>query len=107
MMKKLRNYVLLLASCTVVLGTMSCGEDFSGDIDDLKEQVTKIDLRVTNLETQVNKMNSDLEKLSVLTSAVESGFYVTEARTTDDGYELTLSNQIDKYQREYDHQSTC
>ena len=92
MMKKLRNYVLLLASCTVVLGTMSCGEDFSGDIDDLKEQVTKIDLRVTNLETQVNKMNSDLEKLSVLTSAVESGFYVTEARTTDDGYELTLSN---------------
>lgn len=70
----------------------SCGDDYQGDIDKLNGQYTSIDQRVSTLETQVSAMNTQLTQLSVLVTAVEQGFYITQVKTISDGYELTLSN---------------
>lgn len=70
----------------------SCGKDYQGDIDNLNGKYTKIDQRVSTIETQVKTMNTQLSQLSVLATAVEQNFYVTQVKTITDGYELTLSN---------------
>ena len=80
----------MAAVCVVMLS--SCGKDYDDDISSLNTKFEGLDKRVTTLEEQAKKMNDDLSKLSVLATAVESGFYVTEVKTTSDGYELTLSN---------------
>lgn len=91
-MKHCRNFGMLLATLAIPLLMASCAKDFQGDIDDLNNKYTKIDQRVTDLEAHVSKMNTDLSTLSVLATAVEQGFYVTEVKTTANSYELTLSN---------------
>lgn len=70
----------------------SCGKDYQSDIDNLNGKYTKIDQRVSTIETQVKTMNTQLSQLSVLATAVEQNFYVTQVKTITDGYELTLSN---------------
>lgn len=87
-MKHIRNMLLLLMAVTL----FSCGEDFQDDIDRLNGQYTDIDQRVSKLETQVATFNTQLTQLSVLAKAVEQGFYITQVKTTGDGYELTLSD---------------
>ena len=91
-MKHLKSTVLLCAVTTITLLFSGCGKDYDGDINALKTDVTDLKGRVSNLESQVSRFNSDLEKLSVLATAVENKFYITEVKTTADGYELTLSN---------------
>lgn len=90
-MRKLHHIVLLLLAALPVL-LSSCGDDYRRDIDLLNEQHSSIEKRVSNLETQVSQMNTQLGQLSVLANAAEQGFYVTAVKTTDNGYELTLSN---------------
>lgn len=90
-MKKITNTLLLLAT-TVTLMFTSCGKDYDSDISSLNSKFDGLDKRVTSLESQATKINSDLDKLSVLATAVENKFYITEVKTTADGYELTLSN---------------
>lgn len=87
-MNNIRKYILMFAA--VVL--FSCGKDYKDDIDKLNSTHTSIEQRVTSLETQVTKINSQLSQLSVLASAVEQGFYITQVKTTATGYELTLNN---------------
>ena len=58
----------------------SCGDDYQGDIDKLNGQYTSIDKRVSTLETQVGSMNTQLTQLSVLATAVEQGFYITQVK---------------------------
>lgn len=91
-MRTFSNYALLLAITAICMMTLSCAKDFQDDIDDLNNKYTNIDSRLSKLETQVNNMNAQLTQLSVLATAVEEGFYVTEVKTTADGYELTLNN---------------
>lgn len=91
-MKFYRNLGLLAIFMAALLGITSCAEDFQDDIDDLNNKYTSIFQRVEKLETQIASMNSQLTQLSVLATAVENGFYVTNVKTTADGYELTLSN---------------
>ena len=89
-MRNIRNIALLLA---VVLTLTGCSQnDFQDDIDRLNGQYTKIDQRVGNIEKQVSDMNTQLTQLSVLATAVEKGFYITQVKTTADYYELTFSN---------------
>lgn len=83
---------LMLVTVATVLLLSSCGDDFQGDIDKLNGQYTVINQRVNTLETQVATMNTQLTQISVLATAVESGFYITQVKTIADGYELTLSN---------------
>ncbi len=87
-MKHIRNIVLLF----VAVVFFSCGKDYKDDIDKLNSTHTSIEQRVTSLETLVTKINSQLSQLSVLVSAVEQGFYITQVKTTATGYELTLNN---------------
>lgn len=87
-MKHISIIVLLCAA--VVL--FSCGKDYKDDIDKLNSTHTSIEQRVSSLEAQVTKINSQLSQLSVLASAVEQGFYITQVKTTATGYELTLNN---------------
>ena len=90
-MRHLHHIVLmLLIALSAFLS--SCGDDYQGDIDKLNGQYTSIDKRVSTLETQVGSMNTQLTQLSVLATAVEQGFYITQVKTISDGYELTLSN---------------
>ena len=91
-MKNKKFLVLLTLALTALVGLSSCGKDYDGDISELNTKYAGLDQRVTKLEEQVKTMNSQLSQLSVLTKAVESGFYVTQVKTTTDGYELTLSN---------------
>ncbi len=91
-MKYILNKAMLLVATTATILLLSCGKDFKDDIDKLNGQYTTIDQRVSTLETQVNTMNTQLTQLSVLATAVESGFYITQVKTIADGYELTLSN---------------
>ena len=91
-MKHYKNFALLTLVIGTFLGLTSCAKDFQDDIDDLNNKYTSIFQRVEKLETQVATMNSQLTQLSVLATAVENGFYVTNVKTTADGYELTLGN---------------
>lgn len=91
-MKYLKNIPLLLSAVMLSLFLASCGKDFQSDIDSLNDKHNSIDNRVRTLETQVSAMNNQLTQLSVLSTAVEKGFYVTSVKITTDGYELTLSN---------------
>lgn len=90
-MKHLKTIMLLFAASAMTL-LISCGKDYDDDISGLKTDVADLKGRVSNLESQASKINSSLEKLSVLATAVEKNFYITEVKTTADGYELTLSN---------------
>ena len=55
-------------------------------------KATNIKNRVSNLEALMAQMNTKLSKVSALADAVEKGLYITQVKTTADGYELTLSN---------------
>lgn len=90
-MKKITNAMLLFAATTMMMFS-SCGKDYDSDINSLNTKYEGLDKRVTALESQATKINGDLEKLSVLATAVENKFYITEVKTTAEGYELTLSN---------------
>jgi len=90
-MKHLKTTVLLFAVTAMTMLSSGC-KNYDDDIDGLKTDVTDLKGRVSNLESQATKINSNLEKLSVLATAVEKNFYITEVKTTADGYELTLSN---------------
>lgn len=84
--------MLLFAATATMMMLSSCGKDYDNDISSLNTKYEGLDKRVSTLESQASKINSDLEKLSVLATAVENKFYITEVKTTSDGYELTLSN---------------
>lgn len=88
MKQYIRNIVLLMAAVLMV----SCGKDYKDDIDKLNATHTSIEGRVSKLETQMATINSQLPQIAALASAVEQGFYITQVKTTSDGYELTLSN---------------
>ncbi len=90
-MKHLKTTVLLFAATAMTMLSSGC-KNYDDDINGLKTDVTDLKGRVSNLESQATKINSNLEKLSVLATAVENNFYITEVKTTADGYELTLSN---------------
>ncbi len=91
-MKAKQLISVLLVAVATLTGYSSCSKDYDGDISDLNTKYSTLDQRVTKIEDQVNTMNQQLTQLSVLATAVENGFYVTQVKTTLDGYELTLSN---------------
>lgn len=91
-MKQIHHIALWLAIYVVSAFLASCGKDFQDDIDKLNSKHTSIEQRVTTLETQVTGLNTQISQLSVLATAVEQNFYITQVNTTDEGYELTLSN---------------
>lgn len=91
-MKTFKIFGLMTMMTAVLFGLSACTKDFQDDIDNLNEKYNRIDSRVKTLEEQAVSMNKQLNQLSVLATAVESGFYVTQVKTTDDGYELTLNN---------------
>lgn len=70
----------------------SCGKDYQDDIDKLNATHASIEKKVVTLETQVETINSQLQQLALLATAIENHFYLTEVITTSDGYEITLSN---------------
>lgn len=90
-MRYIRNKALYFALAMSIL-LVSCGKDYKDDIDKLNTTHNSIEQRVTSLETQVTRINSQLSQLSVLATAVEKGFYITQVKTTATGYELTLNN---------------
>ena len=91
-MKHIHHTALWLAVFIVSAFLASCGKDFQDDIDKLNTKHTSIEQRVTTLETQVTSLNTQISQLSVLATAVEQNFYITQVNTTDDSYELTLNN---------------
>ena len=91
-MKHIHHIALGLVAFVVSALLASCGKDFQDDIDKLNTKHTNIEQRVTTLETQVTSLNTQISQLSVLATAVEQNFYITQVNTTDEGYELTLSN---------------
>lgn len=87
-MKHIRNMLLVLAAVSL----FSCGDDFQEDIDQLNNQYSDIEQRVSKLESQVTAYNSQLTQISALAKAVEQGFYITQVKTNGDSYELTFSD---------------
>ena len=91
-MKIFKNFGMLPVILAIPMLLVSCAKDFQDEIDDLNNKYSTMNQRVTNLESQVEKMNNELNTLSALAKAVESGFYVTGVKTNGDSYELTLNN---------------
>lgn len=87
-----QNIILPVLAIAGLWLMSACGEDFQSDIDKLNAQHGTIEGRVSKLETQVTTLNTQIGSISALAYAVEQGFYVTQVKTTADGYELTLSN---------------
>ncbi|MBO4476057.1 MAG: hypothetical protein J5737_05010 [Bacteroidales bacterium] len=83
-----RIFIFALAAVVV----SACGKNFQEEIDSLNDKYSKIEERVNKLEEQVSGINGQLEKLSVLATAAQTGMYVTQVKTSGDRYELTLSN---------------
>lgn len=91
-MKHLLYQITLLLSVVSVVLLTSCGKDYQPDIDRLNNTHADIEQRVSNLETQVNALNTQLGQIADLSDAVEKGLYITAVATTPDGYELTLND---------------
>ncbi len=92
-MRKLHHILIVLTASVISSALLnSCGKDFQDDIDKLNQQHQSIEQRVNTLETKATTLNTQLEQLAKLSTAVENGFYITSVATTAEGYELTLSN---------------
>ena len=92
-MKHLRIFGLTTMVLAALAVVSSCGKNFQKDIDDLNQKYESLDGRVSKLEEQVAGFNDQLKTLSVLATAAESGFYITQVRNfTDGSYELTFNN---------------
>lgn len=70
-----------------VITVCSCYND-----DDLWEKVDNLDGRVANLETTVQKMNTDITTLQGLVDALNQGKIITNTEQTSEGYTLTFND---------------
>ena len=77
-MKLLRNILF----ATALLG---CGQ-LSTSCTDYQDEIDALDYRVTVLEELVRKINIDIDAMSVIAQAMETGDYITDVRETADGY---------------------
>lgn len=82
------HYVLHLLALSALL---SCSPD-SYDDTEIWGKVNQLDQRVTTLEGQLTRMNSDISSLNVLVSAVKTNVYITDMTETSTGYTLTFSD---------------
>ena len=87
-----QNIILPVLAIAGLWLMSACGENFQSDIDKLNAQHGAIEGRVSKLETQVATLNTQMGSISALAYAVEQGFYITQVKTTAEGYELTLNN---------------
>lgn len=72
---KLFKFFLIFALWGVLVFITSCGEDYSGDIADLQEQVASLNAKV-----------------DAINSAVQAGAVIVNVTSTTSGIEITLSN---------------
>ena len=77
-MKTIKNILLIAALLTTGLMNTSC--------TDYQDEIDALDYRVTVLEELVKRVNTNLEALSVIVSAMEDGDYITNVRETEYGY---------------------
>ncbi|MBO4476056.1 MAG: Ig-like domain-containing protein [Bacteroidales bacterium] len=83
---------ILCALAAASFLAVSCASDLQESIDRLNGDFDRLEQRVGRLEQQVSGFNDILSQLSVLSAAVEQNFYITSVVTTDDGYELGMSD---------------
>lgn len=78
------SVALLATACAV-----SCS---SYDDSDLWNEVNSIKDRVSNLEAQLSKINSDIQAVYSLVNAIKDNGYIVSVTPTADGYEIVMSN---------------
>ena len=83
-MKTIKNILLIAALLTTGLMNTSC--------TDYQDEIDALDYRVTVLEELVKRVNTNLEALSVIVSAMEDGDYITNVRETEYGYLINFEN---------------
>ena len=89
---RIMKHIHLLFPILAVALAVSCAPNYQEDIDRLNDQYARIDQRVTELEKTVSGINDQLQQLSILATAVEKYFYITEVKNHDGVYELILAN---------------
>ena len=77
--------ILLVGLFPIIALTMSSCTDYQDEVDAL-------DVRVTNLENLVKKVNNDLQSLSVIVKAFEEGDIITDIKETPEGYIINFAN---------------
>ena len=59
---------------------------------DYQDEIDALDYRVTKLEELVNTINTNIEALRIIVSAMEDADYITGVRETVDGYVINFAN---------------
>jgi len=82
-MKRIQR-ILLSAIIALVAPAFTACTDYQDEIDAL-------DYRVTVLENLVRQLNSDLESMQVIVTAMETGDYITNVTENSQGYIITFN----------------
>lgn len=79
--------LICITAISLSLLSSSCYND-----DKLWQSVDRLDERVTNLESKIERINSDIVTLRELVAGLSDGAVITNCTTTDYGYLLVLSD---------------
>lgn len=79
--------LICITAISLSLLSSSCYND-----DKLWQSVDRLDERVTNLESKIEGINSDIVTLRELVAGLSDGAVITNCTTTDYGYLLVLSD---------------
>lgn len=83
----------------MIIGAVSCKYDDG----ELWDKVNDLDGRLTNIESQLTQMNTDLASVKTIAQALQNNVYVKSVSATENGYviiftdgtEATISNGND------------
>ena len=79
------------AKALLGLALLTGGMGLTVSCTDYQDEIDALDYRVTVLEELVKRINTDLEAMGMIVSAMANGDYITGVRETADGYVINFA----------------
>ncbi|MCE5178004.1 MAG: DUF4988 domain-containing protein [Porphyromonadaceae bacterium] len=81
------DFILLITSFFIFINGCSKYDD-----SDLRDRLNSLNNRVVSIETALEVMNNEINAISSLADVLQQRLYVSDVKTTDNGYTLTFSD---------------
>ena len=85
-MKAIKSFLLTTMLILMVPALTEC--------TDYQDEIDALDYRITILENLVKQLNSDLESMQVIVTAMETGDYITNVTESSRGYIITFNKFV-------------